>query len=296
MLYDNRAPRYLPHMQHPEVLQMGLTPLGSGLWIETDTQLGDYHQHKLEQRALLGERVFRGTEGSLAAQRELAQHLLEHLTREQGELYRVEDQQLHCLAGDYLTPLNDSQEPLWNCALWVADDLVIMEKCEGEYRLTAASLCSPSHWRLEDKFNCSLREIHDEIPNFHETLTPRIDRFFEYLKPEHPVVRFNWALQADDQLNPVELDIPSVNRDTRLFYRSERQTLVRLPDTGAIAFTIRVYLHPLELLANKPGALAALLAAIDKTSPALAHYKGFDRLAPALDKLRANGPDGAANL
>lgn len=288
MLYDNHAPRYLPHLQHPEVLQMGLAPLGNGLWIETDTQLGDYHQHKLEQRSLLGERVFRGTKDSLAAQRELAKHLMDHLTRDQDKLYRVEGEQLRCLAGDYLTPLNDTLEPLWNCSLWVADDLVIMEQSNGEYRLTAASLCSPSHWRLEDKFDRPLREIHDEIPNFHETLTPRIDRFFEHLKPEHPVVRFNWALQADDQLNPGELEIPPVTHDTKLFYRSERQSLVRLPGTGAIAFTIRVYLHPLELLANKPGALPALLEAIDQTSPALAHYKGFDRLAPALDSLRSS--------
>ncbi|MCP5165310.1 MAG: DUF3445 domain-containing protein, partial [Pseudomonadales bacterium] len=171
---------------------------------------------------------------------------------------------------------------LWNCSLWVADDLVIMEKLHGEYCLTAASLCSPSHWRLADKFECPMREIHDPIPGFHQVLTPRIDRFFEHLKPQHPVTRSNWALQDNALLNPPVDSHEAVDATTALYYRSERQSLVRLPRSGAIAFTIRVYLHPLASLQAIPGALPALFAAIDLMPPALARYKGVDRLAPAL--------------
>ena len=57
MLYDNRSPRYLPHMEHPEVLLMGLSPLGGESWLETDTDLARYRRHKLEQRELYGDRV-----------------------------------------------------------------------------------------------------------------------------------------------------------------------------------------------------------------------------------------------
>lgn len=281
VLYDNDTPRYLPHMDHPEVLQMGLSPLGSASWIETDNHLAAYHQHKLRQRRLHGDRVYRATAGSLAAQRELADRLLAHLSIDQGQLYRIDDTRLHCLPGNFSTALATT-EPLWNCSLWLADDLVIMERQRGEYRLTAASLCSPSHWRLEDKFDCPLRAIHDPIPGFHRALTPRIDRFFEHLKVEHPVVRTNWALQANGQLNPNDSDEFPVSADTPLYYRSERQSLMRLPESGAVAFTIRVYLHPLSMLAAVPGALPALFTAIDRTPPALARYKSFDRLAPAL--------------
>lgn len=294
MLFDNNTPRYLPHLDHPEILQMGLAPLGSASWIETDNHIGAYHRHKLQQRQRRGDQVYRCTDGSLNAQLELADLLLAHLCTEQGQAYRTDQAQLHCLPGRFSTELQ-SAEPLWNCSLWLADDLVIMEKHRGEYRLTAASLCSPSHWRLEDKFDRPLREIHDPIPGFHQSLTPRIDRFFEHLKAEHPVIRTNWALQASDQLNPMESDEFPVSASTSLYYRSERQSLVRLPRSGAVAFTIRIYLHPLAQLADIPGALAALFAAIDQTPPALARYKSFDRLAPALAPWRNLTADPARN-
>lgn len=285
MLYDNSAPRYLPHIENPEVLLMGLSPIAGQHWIETDQDLPLYRRHKLQQRELYGDRVYQGLPSSLPAQRELASLLLSHLTGEQADLYQLESGQLRCLPGDFLAP-TESDEPLWNASLWIADDLVIMEKVDGDYRLTAASLCSPSHWRLEEKFNKSMRTIHDPIPDFHQQLTPRIDRFFEHLKPEHPVQRFNWSIQESNALNQrPELQAP-IEPDTELFYRTERQTLVRLPESGAIAFTIRVYLHPLDCLADIPGALPALFSAIDATLPLLADYKGFVELAPALARYR----------
>lgn len=285
MLYDNSSPRYLPHIEHPRVLLMGLSPLAGGEWIETDNDLARYHQHKLRQREIYQDRVYRAKPSSLAAQQELADLLLAQLTTRQSDLYQIEGDLLHCQPGEFRAPL-ESDEPLWNCSLWIADDLVIMEKIDDEYRLTAASLCSPSHWRLEEKYDQSMRRIHDPIPGFHQELTPRIDRFFDHLKPEHPVQRFNWSLQAYDNLNQhPEHEIP-IAVHTKLFYRTERQLLLRLPQSGAIAFSIRVYLHPLESLRANALALPALLRAIDNTPETLAQYKGFDELAPALAKYR----------
>lgn len=285
MFYDNRLPRYLPHIGHPEVLLMGLSPLGSRLWIETDDDLPQYHAHKLRQRERYQDRVYRALPSSLAAQQELSALLLDHLLTSHSDLYSKEGNNLRCYPGQLLCPL-EAQEPLWNCSLWVADDLVIMQEREEEYLLTAASLASPSDWRLEEKFGLPLRAIHDPIPYFHRELTPAIDRFFKHLRPEHPVVRFNWSLQAHSNLSQRPEQEGAIEPDTELFYRTERQSLMRLPQTGAIAFTIRVYLHPLRSLEHTAGALAALFAAIDATHPALAHYKGFDALAAPLVKYR----------
>ena len=285
MLFSNDLPRYLPHVEHPEVLSMGLSPLRGGAWIETDNHLAHYHRHKLAYRQRYGERAYRATSSSIPAQRELSQRLLEYLTTDQADLYQQENGRLHCLAGDYRTDI-DSDEPLWACSLWVADDLVIMEDIDGDYCLTAASLCSPSHWRLEEKFSRPLRAIHDPIPGFHRELTPRIDRFFNHLRPEHPVVRFNWSLQAYHDLSQrPEREVP-IHSETSLYYRTERQSLIRLPSTGAIVFTIRVYLHPLDTLRKFPGAMQALFDAIDAAPPPLAEYKDFVNLAPALAHYR----------
>ncbi len=285
VLFDNYRPRYLPHLDNPQVLHMGLSPLGDALWIETDGDLPRYHRHKLLQRERLGEKVYSATPHSLAAQVELAELLQHHLVTDQASHFRVESDELHCDFAAICTPLA-SREPLWTSSLWVADDLVIMQELNGQYRLTAASLCSPSHWRLEEKFDRPLREIHDPIPGFHQALTPRIDRFFGHLRPEHPVVRSNWALQAHNALNQRPEVEREITENSPLYYRTERQSLVRLPRTGAIAFTIRVYLHPLDLLAAIEGALPALFRAIDATPPPLHAYKGFDRLAPALARYR----------
>ncbi|PLW70169.1 heme-dependent oxidative N-demethylase family protein [Pseudohalioglobus lutimaris] len=285
MLYDNNRPRYLPHMDNPEVLLMGLSPMEPGAWIETDSEIHRYYQHKLQQRRLNAEAVYRASPASLPAQHELAQLLQNHLLKEQSGNYQLANGQLHCLPGNFTADL-DAAEPLWNASLWVADDLVIMESVDDQYTLTAASLCSPSHWNLAEKFGRPLREIHDPIPDFHPALSDKIDRFFAHLRPSHPVVRFNWALQAGDALNQLPHQQPRVERETPLFYRCERQSLLRLPATGAIAFTIRVYLHRLELLADIEGALPTLFTAIESTPTALYQYKGFDELAPALEKYR----------
>jgi hypothetical protein len=279
MIYDNTYPRYLPHVEHPEVLLMGLSPMQSESWIEPDDSLPSYIQHKRTMRSLHGARVYMAKRSSLPAQQELSKNLRAHLGESNSnELGPVPSED---------SPAGDIPEILWQSSLWVADDLVLMEQRGDEYYLTAASLCSPSHWHLEEKFGLPMREIHDPIPGFHRELTPSIDRFFDHLKPSRPVVRFNWSVQAEYNLAQFPDSEPPVDEHTELYYRCERQSLVRLPVTGAIAFTIRVYLHPLETLSRVPGAMTAMLKAIDEMPTLLAEYKGFDQLASALGKYRA---------
>lgn len=285
MLLDNSSPRYLPHLHHPDVLLMGLNPLGKAPWIETDRDIGRYHRHKLQQRAQRGENVYYGDEDSLAAQRELAAMLTGHLLQDHPDCYRRRGDTLECSAGDFRVDLS-AEPPLWTVSLAVADDLVIMEQRSDQYHLTAASLCSPSHWLLMEKAGRPIREIHDPIPGFHRQLSAKIDRFFDHLRPQHPVVRYNWSLQADDALAQLPGAPPTLSDASPLYYRVERQVLLRLPRSGGIAFSIRVYLHPLAMLAQTDGALPALIAAIEATPPQLSRYKGFDLVQAALAKYR----------
>jgi Haem-dependent oxidative N-demethylase, alpha subunit-like len=264
---------------------MGLRPMQHQGWIETDDALAEYLQHKRSMREVHGDRVYRAEVSSLPAQAELQRRLRAHLLADAGDVYSSDGDALTCTLADCSAA--GQGELLWDTSLWLADDLVLMEERGGDYCLTAASLCSPSHWRLDEKFGRPMREIHDPIPGFHEKLTPSIDRFFSHLRASHPVFRFNWSLQSWYGLAQFPDIEPSVDEQTPLYYRSERQSLMRLPDTGAIAFTIRVYLHPLASLMETSGALRAMFTAIDATPEPLACYKGFDTLAPALEKYRA---------
>ena len=60
---------------------------------------------------------------------------------------------------------------------------------------------------------------------------------------------------------------PGISKDTEatpatLKLRTERQTLRRLPKTGAIVFTIRVYQSPVVELAKEPGVPGRLASAV----------------------------------
>ncbi|MEQ9463653.1 MAG: DUF3445 domain-containing protein [Haliea sp.] len=283
---DLQSPlRYLPHMQSPELLRMGLSPMPTEAWTEPDEDALLFHRHKLQQRQRLGDRVWRALPESVPAQMETAQLLAAHLQHDYPALYTRQGPLLQCAGGAVEVPLESSSEPLWNSSLWVADDLTLMEQRGDEYILTAASLCSPSHWLLEEKFGRSMSAIHELIPGFDAALGPKVERFFSHLRVAHPVVRHNWSLQAGNALCARAGDeIPGAAE--ALYYRSERQSLRRLPQTGAIVFTIRVYLHPLTALEAVPGAIPQLLAAIDACPPALYEYKGFARLERALAALR----------
>ncbi|PCH41571.1 hypothetical protein WOLCODRAFT_137476 [Wolfiporia cocos MD-104 SS10] len=57
------------------------------------------------------------------------------------------------------------------------------------------------------------------------------------------------------------------------YLRTERQTLRRLPRTGAIAFTIRVYQTPVVQLAREPGVPGRLASAVRGWSEDVAEYK-----------------------
>ena len=264
---------------------MGLTPLASKPWIETDCELPRYHAHKLAERRRSGENVYRADPASLGAQRELAALLYRHLTNDQAHWYERCGDALVYKPTELELPLA-IDEPLWQAGLWIADDIVLMTPAGDDYVLAAATLCSPSHWRLSEKFNKPLAAVHRPIPGFDSELTPSVKRFLGHLKTTHPVVRYNWSLQSDDALHPDPDTSATIDPGTALFYRTERQSLLRLPESGAIAFTIRVYLHPLDSLAATPGALEALLRAIDNTPRQLAMYKGFDAMRTALEKYR----------
>ncbi|KAF7799082.1 hypothetical protein EIP86_010312 [Pleurotus ostreatoroseus] len=72
--------------------------------------------------------------------------------------------------------------------------------------------------------------------------------------------------------------------------RVERQTLRRLPKTGAIVFTIRVYLTPIEELAKEPGIPGRMASAIRSWPDDVARYKArsaFDGILGYLDEQHA---------
>ena len=277
------VPKYLPHMQHKDPISMGLEPIDRRNWIEPDEHYPRYLEHKLLLKELQQQHIFDALPSAYAAQQELAFELKRHLLDQHSHLYcPVADRLSYLPNGIELAAANT--HPLWQASLWVADDLLIMQKLDGHYCLTAASLCSPSSWHLAEKIGQPMARIHDPVPTIHQKLTPKIDRFFDYLTVEKPIQRFNWSLQANTQLAQLPEDKVIHAANTPLYYRCERQTLTRLPQTNAIAFTIRVYIYPMMNLTQVPHALTQLKTVISSMPKAVATYKEIIYFAPALQK------------
>lgn len=100
------------------------------------------------------------------------------------------------------------------------------------------------------------------------------------------MLRWNFSLYGDDRLfHPDSLgpDAERFGAGTRadpVVLRVERQTLRKLPETGAMAFTIRISLHALDALENHPeaGRIAAALAEqVESLTPEQLGYKGLTR-------------------
>jgi hypothetical protein len=174
--------------------------------------------------------------------------------------------------------------PLFAAARRVPDDLCLMEKREGEWRLTALSLSAGSFFTAEQVVGHSLAELHGPVTGFAERLLGRVQRIFEGLRPDLVLERRNWTVLNSPELHtpaadPIRATIgridPRLAGET-LHLRVERQTLRRLPQTGAALFTIRVWLAPLQELAEQPTQLAAFARAWRTAHPDLRAYKRFD--------------------
>jgi hypothetical protein len=174
--------------------------------------------------------------------------------------------------------------PLFAAARRVPDDLCLMEKRDGHWRLTALSLSAGSFFTAEEVIGRSLAELHGPVTGFAERLLVRVQRVFEGLRPELVLERRNWTVLNSDELHtpssaPIrarigEIDPAAAGRALNL--RVERQTLRRLPQTGGALFTIRVWLAPLESLADDPARLAAFARAWRTAHPDLRAYKRFE--------------------
>jgi hypothetical protein len=172
--------------------------------------------------------------------------------------------------------------PLVRAALMVQDDLVLMRRGPGGWRLAAAALCFPSSWSLPEKFGRPMDALHEDVPGWAGPMATRVARIFDALRPGPPVWRLNWSLQFGGGLRMARSKHaapPPQGPMDALLLRVERQTLRKL-DCGDILFTIKVLLDPVAALERHPDGprLAAALAGslADLSADELA-YKGLTR-------------------
>ena len=99
--------------------------------------------------------------------------------------------------------------------------------------------------------------------------------------------RFNWSVYEDSKLfqparskSRIERSktITEDNAGDRLFIRVERQTIRRLPETGAIVFTIRVHVNPLLSIKKDLSLLTDFNQALENLTTDMKRYKSIDQI------------------
>ncbi len=309
------TPHFAPFKAGEFRWSMGLTPLDLDDWIQVDS----YSPSDLaEKERLLAERhsdVFDAYPEGLPGSREVLALLADHLPTRFPELYERDDDDLIYLPTDQRWSLDDNTlHPLDLAARLVQEDLCLMRRDPDDdvYRLIAASVCFPTGWTLADKMGGSVAAIHAPIPNYDSQLGSTMDRFFDRIKVDRPVLRLNWNLMTDPSLyqpsrnerstsdrrnsrselstsdrrskshvRKQSIPVTPDNAGDRLWLRVERQTLRRLPQTQDILFTIRILVRPLSQIgkqANDPNEASRLRAALQAVPPEVRNYKGLPRV------------------
>jgi hypothetical protein len=263
-------------------MAMDLVSVAEAGWFELDDR---YPAEMAERRRLLATMhgdVFAATPVSDAARGEaldliagaLVLHHPDWFSRDGGVVRNH-------LTGETWDP--GALDPLEVAGRLVQEDLCLIQHGEDGPVFTAGVLCFPSRWRLLDKIGKPLLAVHGPVPLYAERLGRAVDRFMRNLKPGHIASRLNWSLLDDPALFQPDgkwrvdggSDVTAVNAGRLVFLRVERQTLRRLPVSGAVLFGIRVHVYPLDRLIDQADRAADLAAAVRALPAAVQHYKSL---------------------
>lgn len=267
----------------PPFVRMGTRALGDGSWLldgdDVPAQLAEKHRilaaHHDDVVAAID-----GTEDAAA-------ELLDAISHQLEEPPPPASSQLH---------------PIDAAGRLVAEDLCLLVERNGRWVLGAGSVCFPSHWRLTAKLGLPLAGVHAPVPDYATDLANRVDRFLDKLRVGRSVWRRNWTvhtepdLYAPDVPPPADPPVTADDAGRRLWLRSERQTLARLPQTDAIVFTIRTQQVPLVAVVTHPDLRARLARAVTAWPPNQTTYRGGEALRQPLVAWLSGGRPGSLTL
>lgn len=172
---------------------------------------------------------------------------------------------------------------LRDAALATYEDLLLLSPQGRGHVLVAGALAFPTDWQLGAKIGHPLAAIHAPIPTYAARLSQGVDHVFANLVSDRLLTRANWNILESGALRYLP-DRPAMERfdhvtgdnaGETLFVRVERQTLRRLPVSGAAVFAIGVYVEPLAALS--PPLVVDLAAAV----AGLPHDEAVRRGAPS---------------
>ena len=218
----------------------GIQPVKTGEWLQFDEA---YDAQLAEKKRLIAHNpddVLALDEGARDAAKELLLQVVEALRGRDG--FKVTAAAVTRPDGGSIGL--DFTQPLLTLSQLVQEDFCILQKQGDEHVLTGALLCFPASWTLAEKFMQPLTLIHVPVDSYDGDMAKRVQRMFDMVRPEQPLWRANALFYVDPTLyqprSVTDARVP--DNQAANYIRSERQTILRLPKSKAIVFSIHTYL------------------------------------------------------
>ncbi len=232
--------RQLPFDPTPKPLP-GIAPLDPDGWLTVDEAFAGQMALRDQLIETRGDEVLAIDASAQDAATELLEMTLDLMRRLPDRGYAVALDAVR--RPDGVSVAIDRTAPLRSLGHLVQEDLCLLQKRGNEHVLTGAVLCFPASWRLDEKFMRPLVGIHDPVEEYGPDLARRVQRLFDGVRPGRPLWRFNYLGYDDPTLfQPRSIharrDPPGQNPR---FVRSEKQAILRLPQTDAVLFSIHTF-------------------------------------------------------
>ncbi|MBW4708504.1 DUF3445 domain-containing protein [Roseobacter sp. YSTF-M11] len=218
----------------------GVQPLAADAWIRVDEAYAAQMAHRRDLIARKRTAVFWQDQSARDAAAEVLREALRLLPR-LG--YEVSADRVRCPDGVVIDLADDT--PLAVLGRIIQEDICILDKRGDEHVLVAACLCFPASWRLSEKVGRPLVGIHDTVAEYDDGIARRVQRLFDGVQVARPLWRFNRLWYDDPELfQPRSASAPrriAPGMGDARYQRAERQCILRLPETGAVVFSIHTY-------------------------------------------------------
>ncbi|KAF3918715.1 hypothetical protein AA313_de0208705 [Arthrobotrys entomopaga] len=145
-------------------------------WIELDNEFLKLHAIKKERIETRGDKCCKTAPEALDATIELLEMLCDYLPKRYPSMFLATKVGINnVVTGEIFDIIQRPlpEEPMRTIARLLQDDIAIMmEGADGQYYLKSGSILLPGFWKLEEKFNMSLSDIHKSgnVPQFKEKL------------------------------------------------------------------------------------------------------------------------------
>lgn len=270
----------------PFRLNMGLRSLESSAWLESGEDLSEQIRERVYLASSARETVYQELPGYSDAIKELVQRIVENLTEFHTENYRFQGSTLTEIESG-ATADTAADDALLQASTIIGEDLVVLARENGEWRIVAGAVLFPSRWKLTEKIGKGMDSVHAPVPGYQSALAPYMTATFDKITYDRPVWRKNWSLHSTPDLHqPTSIHKPAAPED--YWWRTERQTLTRSREGEFLFFTIRNRAEPLHWIKSDPEGAELFAQTLESFSPETIEYKGLQRDHQAIiDYLRA---------